>query len=57
MIANKKAGAGGAEDENNEDNYMDYLLTVAEERQKNHLVTKATDIRYSVKESYQKFFG
>lgn len=42
-IANKKVG-----DENN-DNYMDYLLTVAEERHRSHLVSKLTDIRHSVK--------
>jgi hypothetical protein len=52
MVANKKAAEG-----DDEDNYMDYLLTVAEERHKSHLATKVIDIRYSVKESYQKFFG
>lgn len=55
MVANKKAAQSG--DDGNSDNYMDYLLTVAEERHRGHLVSKAIDIRYSVKESYQKFFG
>lgn len=46
-IANKMGG---------DENYIDYLLTVAEERHRNHLITRATDIRFSVKESYQQFF-
>ncbi len=35
---------------------MDYLLTVAEERHRSHLVSRSTDIRHSVKESYQRYF-
>jgi hypothetical protein len=35
---------------------MDYLLTVAEERHRSHLVSKSTDIRHSVKQSYQRYF-
>ncbi len=42
--------------EENSNDYMDYLLTVAEERHQSHLVSKATDIRYSVKDSFQRFF-
>lgn len=36
---------------------MDYLLTVAEERHRSHLVSKSTDIRHSVKQSYQRYFS
>ena len=35
---------------------MDYLLTVAEERHRSHLVGKMTDIRHSVKQQYQRYF-
>lgn len=35
-------------------NYMDYLLTVQEQRSKSKLA--ATDIRYSVKQSYLNYF-
>lgn len=37
------------------DNYMDYLMTVQEQRSKEKLQA-STDIRYSVKDSYLKYF-
>ena len=36
--------------------YMDYLMTVQEQRHQEILQKKETDIRYSVKEQYLKYF-